>query len=71
MGKKHPVVTPEEHSILTYRLGKKKKKKKKLFSCPPPPAPNFWKLKEVFTVQKYTAPNFQNSNFFSLRILIF
>ena len=35
--------------------------KKKKFGCPPPPAPNFWKLKKSFTVQKYTAPNFQNS----------
>ena len=47
--------------------------KKKLFGCPPLPAPNFWKLEKRFTVQKYTAPNFQNSKkfFFSLRILIF
>ena len=35
--------------------------KKKLFGCPPPPAPNFWKLEKLFTVQKYTAPSFQNS----------
>ena len=40
-----------------YWLGQKKK----LFGCPPPPAPNFWKLEKRFTVQKYTAPNFQNS----------
>ena len=40
------------------------KAKKKLFGCPPPPAPNFWKPKKVFTVQKYTASNFQNSQFF-------
>ena len=40
------------------------KKKKKLFGCPPPPTPNFWKLEKIFTVQKYTAPNFQNSKFF-------
>ena len=35
---------------------------KKLFGCPPPPAPNFEKLdfEKVFTVQKYTAPNFQS-----------
>ena len=49
-------------------------RKKKLFGCPPPPAPNFWKLEKVFTVQKYTTPNFQNSKkscFFSLRISIF
>ena len=38
------------------------KEKEKLIGCPPQPAPNFWKLeKSFFTVQKYTAPNFQNS----------
>ena len=51
-------------------LNKAKKKKKRLFGSPLPPAPNFWKLeKKDFTVQKYTAPNFQNSKnvfFFSL-----
>ena len=36
-------------------------KKKKLFGCPPPSAPNLWKLEKNFNVQKYTAPNFQNS----------
>ena len=37
-----------------------------MFGCPPPPVPNFEKLEEFFTVQKYTAPNFQNSIFFFL-----
>ena len=51
---------------------KKKKKKKKLFGCPPPPAPNCWKL-ENNSVQKYTAPSFQNSKtiFFSFENLSF
>ena len=36
-------------------------RKKKLFGCPPPPAPTFKIWKKVFTLQKYTAPNFKNS----------
>ena len=44
------------------RQKKKERKKKKLFGCPPLPAPvSFENWKKVFTVQKYTAPNFQNS----------
>ena len=51
---------------------KKKEKKEKLFGCPPPPAPNFWKLeKKVFSVQKYTTPNYQNSPKVFLFLLCF
>ena len=53
-------------------------KLRKLFGCPPPPAACLYlhdhSRQNVFTVQKYTTPNFQNSKkkfFFSLRILIF
>ena len=50
------------------------RQKKKLFGCVlhrPLLIFEFWK--QVFIVEKYTAPNFQNSkkSFFSLRILIF
>ena len=58
------------------RPKKKKERKKKKESClvvlhHPPLIFENWK--KVFTVQKYTAPYFQNSIkvFFSLKILIF
>ena len=61
------------HFLNLNLLRQKKKKEKKLFGCPPLPAPYFWKLEKKNTVQKYIAPNFQNSKkgFFLLRILIF
>ena len=53
---------------------KPKKKKQSCSIALHHPLPIFENWKQVFTVQKYTAPDFQDfkeSLFFSLRILIF
>ena len=55
-------------------ITRKAKKKRKVVGCPSLPAPTFKNWRKVFTVQKYTAPNFsefQKKFCFSLRNLIF
>ena len=51
----------KEKKMSTCHLHSHEAEKKKLFGCPPPLPLIFKNWKKVFTVQKYTAPNFQNS----------
>ena len=66
--------TPSYWYNFPFHVSKAKKKKKSCLVVLHQPPLIFKNWKKVFTVQKYTAPNFQNSRksfFFSLTILIF